>query len=84
MSIFKTSAIILAGGTGSRMMSDKTKQLIDICGMTVLERTALAFAKSDMIDEIVVVARAEELEYVNSLLGLHKFAKPIKVTVGGA
>ena len=62
MNNFKTSAIILAGGTGKRMMNDKTKQLIDICGMTVLERTALAFAESDLIDEIVVVARAEELE----------------------
>ena len=83
MNNFKTSAIILAGGTGSRMMNDKTKQLIDICGMTVLERTALAFAESDLIDEIVVVARAEELEEVNSLLHLHKLAKPIKLITGG-
>ena len=83
MNNFKTSAIILAGGTGSRMMNDKTKQLIDICGMTVLERTALAFAESDLIDEIVVVARAEELEEVNSLLHLHKLAKPVKLITGG-
>ena len=43
MSEYKTSAIILAAGQGSRMNSDKTKQFITIFGKTVLERTVLAF-----------------------------------------
>ena len=42
MGNFKTSAIILAGGIGSRMQTDKTKQFINILGKTVIERTVSA------------------------------------------
>ena len=51
MGNFKTSAIILAGGIGSRMQTDKTKQFINILGKTVIERTVSAFEQSDKIDE---------------------------------
>ena len=84
MSNYKTSALILAGGTGTRMMNDKTKQLIDIGGMTVLERTVMAFQGSNLVDEIIVVTRAEEIDCVKELLSVHNYTKPIKVTVGGA
>lgn len=80
---FKTSAIILAGGSGSRMMSDKTKQFLEIAGMTVLERTALAFDKSDLIDEIIVVAKSDEVDIVKNTL-LSRVTKPLKITQGGA
>ena len=83
MSNYKTSALILAGGTGTRMMNDKTKQLIDIGGMTVLERTVMAFQGSNLVDEIIVVTRAEEIDCVKELLSVHNYTKPIKVTVGG-
>lgn len=83
MKKFKTSAVILAGGTGSRMMSDKTKQFMDICGMTVLERTVLSFEKSSLIDEIIVVVREDEKEAVYSVLMPHKYEKPLKFCVGG-
>ena len=83
MKKFKTSAVILAGGIGSRMMSDKTKQFMDICGMTVLERTVLSFEKSSLIDEIIVVVREDEKEAVYSVLMPHKYEKPLKFCVGG-
>ena len=83
MSNFKTSAIILAGGIGTRMMSDKTKQLIDVCGMTVLERTLMAFSKSTLTDEIIVVVRAEEVEEVSNLISSHQYAKNVRLTLGG-
>ena len=84
MSNYKTSALILAGGTGTRMMNDKTKQLIDIGGMTVLERTVMAFQGSNLVDEIIVVTRTEEIDCVKELLSVHNYTKPIKVTFGGA
>ena len=83
MSDIKTSAIILAGGTGTRMMHEKTKQLIRICGKTVLERTVDAFSKSDLVDEIIVVTRLEEADEVKTLLDIHTSTKPIKVAIGG-
>ena len=78
----KISAIILAGGVGSRMMCEKTKQQIEILGKTVLERTLIAFDSSKLVNNIIVVARAEEMEQtrktVHSVLN-----KPTEVVLGG-
>ena len=84
MSKFRTSAIILAAGSGTRMQSDKTKQFIDLFGLTVVERTVTAFDKSALIDEIIVVAKQDEIEAVGALLSSEKYHKPIKAVVGGA
>ena len=83
MSNFKTTGIILAGGCGSRMMSDKSKQFIRISGLTVLERTVLAFDRSLLVNEIIVVTREDEAEAVKKLLSAHKYTKPIKFSLGG-
>ena len=83
MNKFKTSAVILAGGSGSRMMSDKTKQFMDILGMTVLERTVLSFQKSSLIDEIIVVVKEDEIAFAKSLFDSKKYTKTLKFCVGG-
>lgn len=83
MNKFKTSAIVLAGGSGNRMMSDKTKQFMDLFGMTVLERTVLAFERSALTDEIIVVVKEDEKELAESLLMSDKYSKPLKICVGG-
>ena len=83
MSKFSTSAIILAGGIGSRMDSDKHKQFIKIFDKTILERTISAFDKSDKIDEIVVVVREEELKAATLLVDEILPSKPILFSVGG-
>ena len=51
-------AVILAGGVGSRMGAGIPKQLLTVCGRTVLEHTIDAFEKNACIDEIIVVANA--------------------------
>lgn len=84
MKEFKTSAIILAGGTGSRMKGNKTKQFISILGKTVLERSVNAFDKSEFVDEIIVVVRAYELDAATELLSMTEHVKPLKLVVGGA
>lgn len=53
----KIYAIIVAGGSGSRMGADKNKVLLDFCGKSVLRRTADVFANHSRIDKIVVVTR---------------------------
>ena len=69
----KTVAIILAAGIGSRMKSDTTKQKMQICGKSVLLRTALAFENTKSVDGIVVVCRKEELDFAKAeLFGLKK------------
>ena len=84
MSKISTSAIILAGGVGSRMDSDKHKQFIKIFDKTILERTVSAFEKSGKINEIVVVVREDELEAATSLAAEISASKPISFAVGGA
>lgn len=84
MSKLRTSAIILAGGVGSRMDSDKHKQFIKIFDKTILERTVSAFEKSGKINEIVVVVREDELEAATSLAAEISASKPISFAVGGA
>ena len=83
MNKFKTSAVILAGGNGSRMMSDKTKQFMDILGMTVIERTVLAFEKSSLVDEIVVVVKEDEMTMAKALFASKKYQKTLKFCIGG-
>ena len=83
MNNFKTSAIILAGGSGTRMRTDKTKQFIEIFGKTVLERTVLAFDKSELIDEIILVVKDDEYSDVKALAESLNTDKTLKITRGG-
>ena len=59
---YRTSAVILAGGAGSRMGLNKAKQFAEILGKTVLERSLLVFDESHFISEIILVTREDELE----------------------
>ncbi len=83
MSNFKTSAIILAGGSGSRMECDKTKQFITILDKTILERTVFAFEQSKKINDIVLVVRENELDDAIKVIRNCILTKPIKYVVGG-
>ena len=62
------TAIILAGGVGSRMNSDITKQNIVLLGKTVLERTLDAFCRSSLVTDLILVARQEELADIISII----------------
>ena len=55
-----TSAIILVAGKSSRTGGNTTKQLTEINGIPVAVRTIMKFQNSDVIDEIIVVAAANE------------------------
>src|SRR3954468_5477384 len=80
-----TVAVVLAGGTGSRVGLDRPKQLLKVAGSTVIEHTVAALSDCAEIDEIVImmaadyVAEAEEL-----LLGQPHFRKVTRVLAGGA
>ena len=81
----KTAAVILAAGVGSRMQrSDgKTKQLFTLAGVPVVVRTVLAFDKSPYIDEIVLVARKEEIETLKALFAVYETEHAIRIVAGG-
>ena len=78
---FKTAAIILAAGLGTRMKSDTTKQKMQICGKSVLFRTVKAFERASFVDGIVVVCREEEREFAKNELS--EFLKIKAIVTGG-
>lgn len=55
------TAIILAAGNGTRMKADKSKLLLEINNMTVIERTVKTFSSIDEIDNIIVVVRENDI-----------------------
>ena len=52
-------AIILAGGTGSRITSDIPKQYVELSGQMMITHSIRPFAKCGMVDGIQVVAGTE-------------------------
>ena len=62
------------------MKSDKNKMLLEVAGKTVIERSVEAFLDLDIIDEIIVTAREEELDTYINLLNYEK----VTFVIGGA
>ncbi|MBR4882027.1 MAG: 2-C-methyl-D-erythritol 4-phosphate cytidylyltransferase [Clostridia bacterium] len=77
------TAIIVAGGSGSRMGSDKTKQMMELEGMPVVVRTILAFEKAKRIKDIIIVAKAEEKDIYKEFTEKYSLKKIRKVVIGG-
>jgi 2-C-methyl-D-erythritol 4-phosphate cytidylyltransferase len=76
-----TTAIILAGGSGTRMKTDKTKQRIEILGESVLKRCVRAFNSASKVNAIVVVCRMDEITEVKELVS--DMGKVVSITSGG-
>ena len=77
----RTSAIILAGGSGSRMNLPIPKQRLKIAGETVLERCLKIFQKAEKINDIILVSSSEVLDFSNAVA--KKYDKVRKVVIGG-
>ncbi len=80
-----TTAVILAGGVGSRMgeAAAVPKQWIKVGGRTILERSVAAFEACPHIDEIVVVVRRGEGESAAKVLRAMGTRKVRAVVSGG-
>ncbi len=59
-------AVILAGGSGSRMGADRNKVLLTLRGEPVILRSIRAF--QGLVDGIVLVSRAEDMAAMQSLV----------------
>lgn len=76
-----TSAVILAAGSGTRFGGSIKKQFVDVLGYTPVQRCAIAFEKTKVIDEIIFVGDVEEITSQLKDLNLKKLKK---VVPGGA
>lgn len=77
-------AIILAGGTGSRMGADKPKQFIEVDGRTVIERCIDAFEAAPGIDEIAVVMHPQWTALMHDVAEHNQWKKLKKILEGGS
>jgi 2-C-methyl-D-erythritol 4-phosphate cytidylyltransferase/2-C-methyl-D-erythritol 2,4-cyclodiphosphate synthase len=76
------SAILAAGGRGVRLGHAQPKQLLEIAGRPILERSVSLFQQHPDVDE-VIVALPEELVQ-NPPAYLLNTSKPLRVVAGGA
>ncbi len=75
----KTTAIIVAAGTGSRFGSQIPKQFIDLAGKPLIEHTLERFQNATSIDSIVLVLASDRVDKCE-----FAFNKLDKVVPGGA
>jgi len=77
-------ALIVAGGSGSRMQSDRPKQYLELQGVPVVVRTLRVFDDSALIDRIVLVVPGDDLAYCrDELIVLAELTKPVELVAGG-
>lgn len=82
MSDIYTTAIIVAAGDSTRMGYKMSKQLIPLCGRPAIEYTLRAFQDCDMIDEIDIVTRPQDINDVAQIA--FQFKKVMGIISGGA
>jgi 2-C-methyl-D-erythritol 4-phosphate cytidylyltransferase / 2-C-methyl-D-erythritol 2,4-cyclodiphosphate synthase len=78
----RVSAIIAAGGTGTRLGSTQPKQLIELGGRTILQRSLDVFISSPRIDDVVVALAPDLLARPPAFLVDRE--KPVVLVAGGA
>jgi len=76
-------AIIVAGGSGSRMQTGVPKQFLELCGKPILMHSMEAFADACEEIKIVIVLPAMQIEYWQELCKHHKFMLPHQIAEGG-
>lgn len=79
----RTAAIVLAGGSGSRMNSDTKKQYIEIQGKPLIFYALNAFEHS-CIEKVILVTAPGDEEYCRiNIVKKFDFSKVIKIVPGG-
>ncbi len=72
-------AIILAGGSGSRMGADRNKVLLELLGKPVITRSVQAFA--GLVDGVILVSREEDIPAMQAAFA--DPALPVRIVSGG-
>lgn len=76
-------AVILAGGSGTRMGTEVPKQFLNICSRPVIIRSADAFLDSGLCDHVIITVPAEFTDYTRSLVKQYRPYDNTDVIAGG-
>ncbi|SHJ31598.1 2-C-methyl-D-erythritol 4-phosphate cytidylyltransferase [Lutispora thermophila] len=78
------TAVIVAGGKGTRMNMGINKLYLDIKGKAILARTLDVFFASHSIDEVIlVIGQGDEENFKEKVLNDINICKPFKLVTGG-
>ena len=77
-------AVVLAGGTGTRVGGDIPKQFVEIEGRSVIERCIDTFDCAEMIDEVAVVVHPDWMEHMRQIVLKNKWKRVTKLIDGGS
>lgn len=77
-------AVVLAGGTGSRMGSSVPKQFLPLAGRTVIEHSIEIFNNHPAIDEVAVVVHPDWRSRMEEIAAAGRWPKLKKIIDGGS
>lgn len=77
-------AVVLAGGTGSRMGSSVPKQFLPLAGRTVIEHSIEIFNNHSAIDEVAVVVHPDWRSRMEEIAAAAQWGKLGKIIDGGS
>lgn len=79
------SAIIVAAGSGTRAATGKgsTKQMVGLMGIPVVARTVSVFENCKFINEIVIVAKKDEIPLYKEMQKKYGWKKTSSIVAGG-
>ena len=80
----KNIAVVLAGGTGSRMGASIPKQFLELDGRAVIEYSVETFDQHPSIDEVAVVVHPDWRQEMESIAARNRWTKFTKLIDGGA
>jgi len=78
----RTVAVVLAGGTGTRVGLSIPKQLIKIAGKPIIEHTLAAMQQSPLVDEIVVMMTPGYLDEIRAIVRSGGYDKVSQILEG--
>ena len=81
--LMKHYAIIVAGGSGSRMKSSIPKQYLELNGLPILMHTVNAFFATDSNIQIILVLPPADAAFWKELSDKHHFTRPLLIAAGG-
>lgn len=80
----RVTAIIAAGGSGSRLGMSDGKQLLQLAGKSVLAWSVDAIATADSIERLIIACDPQRVhEYEKTILRETKTSKPLSFVAGG-
>lgn len=77
------SAVVLAGGVGSRMHQAVPKQFLALAGKPMILHTLERLDHMDEIDEIIIVCHSNYKELLNMHIAAYMLKKPYVIVDGG-